>query len=306
MRHFLSIAQLTKYEIENLIARALFFKQQNTYPCFKEHTLATLFYENSTRTRISFELAAQKLSIPTVHVDTQRSSEAKGEIVADTLNTLAAMGIDLLVVRHAQNDLPKEMAAVVRNAHIINAGDGIYNHPSQALLDLMTIIENKPDIKNLKIAIIGNIKHSRVAYSLQQIFLKMGVKKLQLIAPAVWQPTQAIAEVTANLEEGLADADVVVCLRVQNERLQPNEWVDTEFYQSNFALTPKTIGFAKPDAMIMHPGPINRGMEIESEVADGLQSFIIKQVKNGVYMRMAIIEFLLNHGKNSGGGSPLN
>ena len=198
-------------------------------------------------------------------------------------------------MRHKQDYLPQHLADALDSAvHVINAGDGVHAHPSQALLDVMTIIEQKPKLDTLKIAILGNIKHSRVAHSLQHICRLLGVGELVLVAPELWQPDAVhYGQVTADLASGLADADVVICLRVQRERLLENEHLDLAIYRRDYALTSKSLAFAKPDAMVMHPGPINRGIEIDSEVADGKQSFILRQVHNGVYARMAILDALI-------------
>lgn len=295
MQHFLDINQLSKNQIESLLERALTFKKQQQFPSYDSHTVAHLFYENSTRTRVSFELAANRLSMPVINLDLASSSEAKGELVEDTVRTLAAMGIEYFVVRHKQDYLPQHLADALDSAvHVINAGDGVHAHPSQALLDVMTIIEQKPKLDTLKIAILGNIKHSRVAHSLQHICRLLGVGELVLVAPELWQPDAVhYGQVTADLASGLADADVVICLRVQRERLLENEHLDLAIYRRDYALTSKSLAFAKPDAMVMHPGPINRGIEIDSEVADGKQSFILRQVHNGVYARMAILDALI-------------
>lgn len=295
MKHLLDIEQLTHREINGLIQRALHFKHHPIYPRYSHCTLANLFYENSTRTRVSFELAANALGIHVVNLDLHRSSESKGEVIEDTVKNLAAMGIKLFVVRHTQNRLPQALSARCDDVHIVNAGDGQHAHPSQALLDLMTIVERKPDLNNLKIAIVGNLRHSRVANSLQCISAKLGVGELALVAPTIWQPSVVhYGHVTTSLKEGLADADVVICLRVQQERLSAAEQIDPATYRRDYAITPTSITLAKSDAMVMHPGPINRGVEIDSEVADGPQSFILRQVQNGVYMRMAILETLIN------------
>lgn len=295
MNHFLEISQLTYQQINAMLNRALEFKKKGQFPSYPQHTIANLFYENSTRTRVSFELAAKRLAMTVINLDLQHSSEAKGEIIEDTINTLAAMGINLFVLRHSQDNLLYELAKkLAPTIHLINAGDGKHAHPSQALLDLMTISEQKPDLSQLKIAIVGNIRHSRVANSLQCLCAALKVNQLSLIAPKIWQPqTVHYGLVTDSLEEGLAGADVVICLRVQHERLEANEQLDLASYRRQFALTAKTIQYAKPDAMVMHPGPMNRGVEIDSEVADGRQSFIRQQVANGVFMRMAILESLI-------------
>ncbi|KTD33744.1 aspartate carbamoyltransferase [Legionella nautarum] len=297
MKHFLEISQLSTQQINSLLEQALYFKKGGQLPDYSQHMVANLFYENSTRTRVSFELAAKKLSMPVINLDLQNSSETKGEVIEDTIHTLSAMGIKVFVVRHRQDRLQNELASKMADPiHIINAGDGQHAHPSQAMLDLMTITEKKPDLSQLKIAIIGNIRHSRVANSLQCLCSSLKVGELTLVAPTIWQP-QIIhyGRVTHSLKEGLTDADVVICLRVQHERLMEHEQMDLATYRREFALTQETLHYAKPDAMVMHPGPMNRGVEIDSEVADGPQSFILEQVSNGVFMRMAILDSLIRN-----------
>lgn len=294
MQHFLDIHDLAVDQIQSLLQRAQQMKKSANYPQKNTQTLANLFYENSTRTRVSFELAAKHMGMQVINVQLQTSSEQKGEVIEDTLSTLAAMGIQYFVIRHQQDGLPQAMAAFLgRRAHVINAGDGKHAHPSQALLDMLTIQEHKPHVHQLKVAIVGNLRHSRVANSFQAMALKMGIGELALIAPPLWQPEQPIfGEVTPDLRQGLADADVVMCLRVQKERLAEDEQLDLSQYRSQYSLTPDTIKYAKPDAIIMHPGPINRGIEIDSVLADGPQSVILQQVQNGVYARMAILDAL--------------
>lgn len=294
MKHFLEISQLTEQQVNRLLTRALEFKGIKEYPQYPAQTVATLFYENSTRTRVSFELAAKKLGMTVINLDLQNSSEAKGEVIEDTIKTLAAMGIDFFVLRHRQDGLLNELAAgILAPIHLINAGDGQHAHPSQAMLDLLTIVEKKPNLAQLKIAIIGNIRHSRVANSLQCLFALTKVRELSLIAPPIWQPEIVhFGKVTDSLRDGLTDADVIICLRVQHERLMENEQLDLALFRRDYALTKETVQFAKPDAIIMHPGPINRGIEIDGDLADGPQSCILQQVSNGVYMRMAILETL--------------
>lgn len=295
MHHFLEISQLSSQQIASILKRSLEFKRQTQYPSYAQHTVANLFYENSTRTRVSFELAAKRLSMPVVNLDLQTSSETKGEVIEDTLHTLAAMGIEFFVIRHSQDGLHQELAKNIgHNLHLINAGDGMHAHPSQALLDMMTIMEQKPQLKQLKIAVLGNIKHSRVANSFQCICAQLGVGELVLVGPEMWQPQRAhYGRVTQNLKDALTDADVVICLRVQKERLLETEHMDINAYRRNFALTRETLAYAKPDVMVMHPGPINRGVEIDSEVADGANSFILQQVQNGVFVRMAVFDALI-------------
>lgn len=295
MKHFLEISQLSAAQIDSLLQRALFFKQKSHHPSYPQHTVAQLFYEPSTRTRVSFELAAHRLSMNSIHLDLNSSSETKGEIIEDTLDTLAAMGIEYFVIRHQHNGVLQHLANHVGDAvHLINAGDGTHAHPSQGILDMLTIMEEKPDLGQLKIAIVGDISHSRVANSFQWMCRQLGVGELRLIAPKLWQPqTVHYGQVTEDLAEGLADVDVVMCLRVQRERLTQTEYLDLESYRRDFAVTAKSLAYAKPDAMLMHPGPLNRGVELDSEVADGAQSFILKQVSNGVFARMAIYDALI-------------
>ena len=295
MNHLLDLNALTQQGILALIQRALSFKQNPEHPCYPNYTLANLFYENSTRTRVSFELAAHKLAIPVINVDLDHSSEQKGETIQDTVQTLAAMGIQLFVIRHAQEGLPHALAHQCKaGMHVINAGDGQHAHPSQALLDFMTIMEQKPDLTRLKIAIVGDLRHSRVAHSLQQMCAILNVGELALVSPLIWKPTQVhFGRATTSLKDGISAADVVICLRVQQERLHADEHLNLADYRRDYEITETHLAWAKPDAMVMHPGPINRGIELESVVADGPQSFILEQVKNGVYMRMAIIEHLI-------------
>lgn len=295
MDHFLDIEQLSVEQLEQCIQRALHFKRQKNYPTYADSNLAMLFYENSTRTRISFEMAAQHLSMPVIRLDPQSSSEQKGEHIQDTLSSLSAMGIQYFVIRHQENRLVHQLAAQSDPVtHLINAGDGSHAHPSQALLDMVTIVEEKPQLPRLKIAIVGNLRHSRVANSLQVMFKKMGVGELALIAPPIWQPeTLHFGRYYQSMKEGIEDADVIVCLRIQKERLLENEGVDIESYQRDYMLTEQRISLAKPDLMIMHPGPVNRGIEIQSELVEHPRSFIRQQITNGVYARMAILESLI-------------
>ncbi len=301
MKHFLEISQISYDVAMKIIHRAIDFKKMSAYPQYKGNNLVNLFYENSTRTRVSFELAAKHLGINVINLDKDCSSEKKGEMIEDTIHTLMAMGVNLFVIRHVKNGFSQAIAGLLKgDAHIINAGDGTNAHPSQALLDFMTIFEQHSDFKNLKVAIVGDILHSRVANSLQSLCALMEVKELALIAPEAWQPESLqYGYVTSSLKEGLEDADVVIALRVQRERLSEDVKLDLVDYHNSFALTSKSIKYAKPNAMIMHPGPINRGVEIDSDVADGANSFILKQVENGVYIRMAILESVL-YKKNQG------
>lgn len=296
MKHFLEISQLSLDEVNQLITRAVYFKNSRIFPDFSRHRMANMFYENSTRTRVSFELAACNMSIPVVNLDVERSSETKGETLEDTLANLAAMGIDLVVIRHRQEGIQQQLAQRpgIAGIHLINAGDGIHAHPSQAMLDLMTVLEHRRDLSQLKIAIIGDILHSRVANSLQYLFALVGVKELTLVAPKPWQPKKAFfGRTTDSLEDGISNADVIICLRVQQERLLKHEYLDLSVYRSQYALSLQTLAWARPEVLIMHPGPVNRGVEIDGDVADSDKSVILQQVTNGVFMRSAIIESVL-------------
>lgn len=295
MKHFLNINQISYHEATHLIERALFFKHSVDYPCYAHKILANLFYENSTRTRISFELAAKHMNISVVNIDLAHSSESKGEEIRDTIKTIASMGVNIAVIRHVDEGLPHTMSECAPNTlHVINAGDGTHAHPTQAMLDFMSILERKPNMPDLKIAIVGNLKHSRVANSLQAMCQLFQIRELSLIAPEQWLPSTVIyGQTTTSLQEGLHDADVIITLRVQHERFQASDHFNLSVYRRDYAITSASIKFAKPDVIVMHPGPLNRGVEIDSEIADGPQSCIWEQVKNGVFMRMAIIEKLL-------------
>lgn len=296
MKNFIEISQINPSEIESLIQRALEFKAGKNIPVYSQYPVAGLFYENSTRTRISFELAANHLSMPFIDVNPQTSSEAKGETIHDSLLTLNAMGIPFFIIRHQQDHLPAKLAQDLQhtNIQIINAGDGCHAHPSQALLDILTIIEQKPNLSTLKVAIIGDILHSRVANSLQQMFKALGIAELRLVAPKVWQPEQvAFGTLSDDLGTAVEDVDVIICLRVQKERLAENEKLDLQEYQKHYMLNEMHLKQARQDVMIMHPGPVNRGIEISAELVDCQQSFILKQVQNGVYARMAIFDALV-------------
>lgn len=294
MKHFLEINQLSYEDIMSLMKRALQLKTMQVFPSYACR-MANLFYENSTRTRVSFEIAAEHLGMRVVNFDLERSSEQKGEVIEDTIHTLSAMGVSIFAIRHRQNGLPQAIAgAFPKHVHVINAGDGTHAHPTQALLDMVTIYEQKSNLSQLKIAIVGDLLHSRVANSLQNICALLGVAELRLVAPQVFQPKVVqFGHVTNSLQEGLSDADVVIGLRIQRERLSQEAHMDIEAYRRDYALTTHSLSWAKPDVMVMHPGPMNRGVEIDSDLADGPRSFIFEQVKNGVFARMAVLERLI-------------
>lgn len=294
MKHLLDIEQLTQEMVRELINKALSIKNNQEPIPQKAGELVTLFYENSTRTRMSFSLAATRMGMTVMNLDNRFSSEQKGESIDDTLLTLAAMGFEYFVIRHSTEGMPAALAAKYgTNIHILNAGDGKRGHPSQALIDFMTISEFKPDFTKIKIAIVGDILHSRVANSLMQLSELMNVGELVFVAPKpCWPEANSFGRVTSSLKEGIGDADVIILLRIQHERMQKPNHFDIEDYYNQYMLTNKNLAYAKKDVIVMHPGPINRGIEIANDVADGAHSKILKQVENSVFMRIAILSSL--------------
>ena len=302
LRHLLTIEGINRQHILALIERAKTFLVgkdlvRDPKPTLDNKIIANLFFEPSTRTRCSFELAAKRLGATVINVDVIKSSVTKGEALLDTAKTLLAMGVDGLVIRHYQELAPEKIAReLMREIAIINAGDGQHAHPTQALLDMMTIQLNKGEFEHLSVAIVGDIAHSRVARSDVQALATLGVNDIRIVGPESLIP-EDIAQFNANvfhsLEEGIRDADVVIALRIQHERIQTVLTMSDKDYFQRFGLNKNTLGYAKPDALIMHPGPINRDVEIATEVADGPRSLILDQVRNGVAMRMAVMETLL-------------
>ena len=295
-RSLLEISQLNEVELFNLLQLAKNFSQQ-IYVKTAPKMIAQLFFENSTRTAMSFELAAKKLQHQVISLNAKTSSIAKGETDEDTIATIAAMGVDAIVMRHTCNDLIFSQAEIFKNKlHFINAGSGMRAHPSQALLDLFTIWKAKAEqLENLVITIVGDLKHSRVVRSLLVAFQLAKIKNVRLVAPKPWQLEQPIiGEQTDNLSQALEAADVVITLRIQQERLEKNENLNLKTYQQAFMLNQAKLNLAKPDVCVMHPGPINRGIEISDEVANGVNSLILEQVANGVSMRQAIFHWLFS------------
>jgi aspartate carbamoyltransferase catalytic subunit len=297
MKNLLQISDLESTQIEELIINACHFKHtsQQEWPDLSSATCATLFYENSTRTLVSFELAAKRLKMMTVNLNIQSSSVNKGESILDTLENLYAMDINAFILRHSEEDIHQWLSKKLPPAcHLINAGSGRRAHPTQALLDAMTIYLHKKQFKNLSIAILGDLKHSRVANSLLHILSKLGCTDIRLVAPKELQiESTSKGALTTKLEHGIQDCDVVVCLRVQKERFDDTESLDLKSYHEHYCLTQDKLNLAKDDAIVMHPGPMNRGIEIDSAVADGPQSVILEQVNNGVFMRMAVLSEVL-------------
>ncbi|OPX86784.1 MAG: Aspartate carbamoyltransferase [Pelotomaculum sp. PtaB.Bin104] len=273
-------------------------RQIKKVPTLRGRSVVTVFYEASTRTRASFDLAAKYLSADTIGITAATSSVSKGESLRDTAHTIAAMGANIVVLRHPMAGAAELLARTV-GASVINAGDGAHEHPTQALLDLFTVNEKKGRIKGLKIAIIGDILHSRVARSNIWGFNRMGAE-VRLAGPATLMPTgveQMGARVYSRIEDALDGADVVYILRIQRERQQQGLFPGLREYSRLFGINAARMKLAAPDALVMHPGPMNRGVEIAPEIADSAQSVITEQVTNGVAVRMAILYLL------TGGGS---
>ena len=296
--HLLGLEGLPKNQIEKIlnVAGDLLdqkFKLQKS-KILRDMSVANLFFEPSTRTRNTFEIAAKRTSAKTINVDLANSATKKNETLMDTMHTLKAMQIDMFVIRHQQNGLPHRVAENLEGVSIINAGDGINAHPTQALLDMLTIRQHKKSFDNLSVAIIGDIRHSRVARSDIQAMKTLGTTDIRLIAPDTlhYKEETPGLERFDNLEQGIEGADVIISLRLQKERMIAADIPDEQTYFDSFGLTTENLKLAKPDAIVMHPGPVNRGIELSSEVADGAQSVILQQVTNGIAVRMAVMEIL--------------
>jgi aspartate carbamoyltransferase catalytic subunit len=298
-KDLLGMADLSPGEIQYILETASSLKEISARPIKKVPTLrgktvVTLFYEPSTRTRMSFEIAAKRLSADTVNLTVAASSATKGETLADTAHNLEAMQPDILVIRHQASGAPHYLAKKLR-CGVINAGDGLHEHPTQALLDMLTVQEAKGRLAGLKIAIVGDIAHSRVARSNIHGFTKMGAE-VTVAGPATMLPPYLDslgARVTYSLEDAVRDADVVMMLRLQLERMGQMYLSTLREYAVHFGLSPQHLELARPDAIVMHPGPLNRGVEISPEVADGPHSVILEQVTNGVAVRMAALLLLI-------------
>ena len=298
-KHLLSMEDLSVDDISFVLQTAESFKEISTraikkVPTLRGKTIINLFFEPSTRTRLSFEVAAKRLSADTFNISASTSSATKGETLVDTALNLEAMNPDIIVIRHSSSGSPDLLSKHI-DASIVNAGDGTHEHPSQGLLDLMTVRGEKGDISGLKIAIIGDIAHSRVAHSDIIGFTKMGAN-VSVSGPATMMPMhleQFGAEVCTSVQDAVADADVVMALRIQRERQHDPLIPSLREYASFFGVNEDLLLLAKPDALVMHPGPINRGVEMDPSVADGPRSVILDQVTNGVAVRMAILYLLM-------------
>ena len=262
-------------------------------PLLRGKSVFNLFFENSTRTRTTFEIAAKRLSADVFNLDIARSSTAKGESLLDTIANLSAMAADIFVVRHGESGAPYLIAQhVAPHVHVVNAGDGRHAHPTQGLLDMYTIRHYKKDFTNLSVAIVGDVLHSRVARSDIHALTTLGCPDLRVVGPRTLVPAEFAdmgVRVCHTLEEGIKDADVVITLRLQNERMSGALLPSSHEYFKSFGVTPERLQWAKPDAIVMHPGPINRGVEIDSSVVDGGQSVVLPQVTFGIAVRMAVM-----------------
>lgn len=296
VRHLLDIDSLAERDIESIIERTLDLAD-GAPPEQLDFTTANLFFEPSTRTRVSFELAASRLGMRVINIELERSSATKGESLEDTVATLAAMGVDCLVARHPETGRLHEMVNHPQPpVRLLNAGDGQGEHPSQALLDAATLVAGGIDWPAATIAIVGDVRHSRVARSDIKLFARLGAGCLRIAGPGEMLPDRLDndrVEVCSTLEAAVRNADVIMMLRVQRERMDRAGWPDPDQYHHHWGLTEAHLGMARPGCHVMHPGPINRGMEIDAAVADGPRSLILEQVRMGVYARMAIFEWML-------------
>lgn len=309
LRHFLTLEGLAPALLYRIMDTAESFvsvtdRQIKKVPLLRGKTIVNLFFENSTRTRTTFELAAKRLSADVLSINIATSATSKGESLLDTIWNLQAMQVDMFVIRHAQSGAAHFIARhVAPHVSVINAGDGRHAHPTQAMLDMFTIRRIKGDFAPLSVAIVGDILHSRVARSEIHALKILGVSDIRVIAPPTLLPGGIEASglrVFHDLDAGLRDVDVVVMLRLQRERMSGTFLPSKQEYYRRFGLTEARLRQAKPDAIVMHPGPINRGVEIDSRVADGAQSVILQQVGYGIAIRMAILSMAMHSGNDAG------
>jgi len=303
LRHFLSINGLSKELLTEILDTADSFvsvgdKTVKNVPLLRGITVANLFFEHSTRTRTTFELAAKRLSADVLNINISTSATSKGESLKDMLQNLEAMACDMFVIRHADSGAAHFIAQhVCPDIAVINAGDGSHEHPTQAMLDMLTIRHHKNNFEGLKVAIIGDVLHSRVARSEILALNTLGVEEVRIICPNTLLPHDADSlnvKVFRDLDSGLEDVDVITTLRLQKERMNSAFLPSEQEFYNNYGLKRSVLSRAKPDALIMHPGPMNRGVEIESEVADGAQSVILDQVHFGVAVRMAVLSMAMS------------
>ncbi len=300
LRHLLTLQGLSRDLLVELLDSAeSFLSTAGSQPvrsnALAGRTVANLFFEPSTRTRASFDLAGKRLGADVLNLDVNTSSRKKGESILDTIYTLEAMQVDIMVVRDAGPGVPAYIARNVKDfVSVLNAGESDVSHPTQGLLDILTMRQHSRDFANMTVAIVGDIQHSRVARSAAHGLHTLGIGELRLVSPPAMAPDpddMPFATVLANLEDGLRDADVVMALRIQRERIGNLDGIPgIDEYFANFGISQERMKLAKPDAIVMHPGPMNRGIEIEGVVADSPQSMIARQVTNGVAVRMAVLE----------------
>jgi len=304
LRHLITLESLTRAELTQLLDLAQFYvRKPGELPARDQslagRTVANLFFEPSTRTRVSFELAARRLGAEVVNLDMHSSSRVKGETVLDTIYTLQAMHADVLVMRDAEPGLPAFVANhVASHVSILNAGEAHLSHPTQGLLDALTIRQHKGSFENLTVVLVGDIAHSRVARSAWQALSTLGTGEIRLAGPEHLLPDAAEfpgAPRFTSVDAAFAGADVVMALRIQTERMSAAHIPDNAAYCREFGISTERLGLAKPDAIVMHPGPMNRGVEITAEVADGSQSVIQTQVTNGVAVRMAVLATIVRN-----------
>ncbi len=296
--HLLSIEGLPRAVLHGILDTAATFlavndREVKKVPLLRGKSVFNLFFENSTRTRTTFEIAAKRLSADVLNLDIARSSASKGESLLDTIANLSAMHADMFVVRHSESGAPYLIAQhCAPHVHVINAGDGRHAHPTQGLLDMYTIRHYKKDFTQLRVAIVGDIVHSRVARSDILALATLGVPEIRAVGPKTLVPgdlREMGVRVCHDMAEGVRDADVIIMLRLQNERMSGAMLPSAGEFFKHFGLTPEKLALAAPDAIVMHPGPINRGVEIDSAVADGAQSVILPQVTFGIAVRMAVM-----------------
>jgi aspartate carbamoyltransferase catalytic subunit len=302
LRHLLTLEGLSRAQIEALLTRAQAFVRPIGQPPVHSKslagiTVANLFTEPSTRTRVSFELAAKRLGADVVNLEVQLSSRVKGESMLDTIYTLEACHVDVFVIRDAEAGVPGLVASHVQpHASVLSAGESSVSHPTQGLLDALTILQAKRRFDGLKVAIVGDVKHSRVARSAWHVLSTLAVAEIRIVAPEALMPDAAEftgCERCISLDAGIADVDVIMMLRIQKERMATAQIPDADRYFAKFGLSSERLAKAQPDAIVMHPQPMNRGIEIASDVADGAQSVIRDQVRNGVAVRMAVLEAVI-------------
>lgn len=310
LQHFLTTEGMSRSLIFSILDYAESFigtdqRAVKNVPLLRGKTVVNLFFEPSTRTRTTFEMAAKRLSADLLSLDIMQSAERKGESLLDTLQTLQAMQCDLFVVRHASSGAAHFIAANISpSVHVINGGDGRHAHPTQAMLDMFTIRKHCNDFTALRVAIIGDVLHSRVARSDIHALNILGVPEIRVIGPKTLIPDDIESlgvQIYYNIEQGLQGVDVIIMLRLQRERMSSSFFPNAHEYYRCYGLSEERLALANPNAIIMHPGPVNRGVEIDSAVLDSQQSVILQQVRNGVAVRMAIMAMLLGQNPSDRG-----